>query len=282
MIPKKLLFQIQDEPMMNRQEQHWQKLFGHLTTEKNLWYGNWLAYSPDKEVIKSSQGIRILQANEERSIITHTNQFPSPDGQILEKSWQIEKSICNLADGLLHPANPQKRALALLGQGSSAWVSQKLELGQPFSVELFLKSETENTSIGSIYNESGHLEKIFQIREHLGSDPEPPAPELESLSVFSGNWQGSQQSITADLTISPVVEMETMIIDPTHGTNAMFLLVDRVVVIIPKKLNLGDNFDIIAGQIMSDHHYQRLTAQYDNSGNFTRLIGELFAPKPNN
>lgn len=109
--------------MMNKQEEHWTKLFGDITTEKNPWHGNWLVYSPTKEVIKSMSGIRILQANQDGTIITHTNQFPAPDGQVLEKSWQIEKSSCNLPDGLQHPADAKKRAIALLGKGSSAWLS---------------------------------------------------------------------------------------------------------------------------------------------------------------
>ncbi|MCP2726908.1 DUF3598 family protein [Limnofasciculus baicalensis] len=58
--------------MMNLQEQHWEKLFGHLTTEANPWHGIWTVYSPDREIIKSSQGIRILQANEDKTVITHT------------------------------------------------------------------------------------------------------------------------------------------------------------------------------------------------------------------
>ncbi len=261
---------------MNKQEQHWTKLFGDITTEKKPWHGNWLVYSPTKEVIKSMSGIRILQANQDGTIITHTNQFPAPDGQILEKSWQIEKSSCNLADGLLHPADEKKRAIALLGKGSSAWVPQKLELGQPFSVELFLKSDNENTSIGSIYNEHGNLEKILQIRENLDIPPAAAKPEIENLSIFSGNWQGIQHSITPDLEILPVVEKQKLILDPTAGKNETFLLFDGVILLIPKQLKLGESFDISAGKIISDYQYQRLTAKYNEAGIFNLLIGEIF------
>ena len=234
-----------------------------------------MVYSPDKEVIKDSSGIRILQANLDRTVVTHTNQFPSSDGQMMEKSWQIEKSICNLSDGLAHPANTKKRALALLGNGSSAWVPQKLEVGEPFSVELFLKHENENTSIGSIYNESGDLEKILLLREHLGSYPEAPKLELESLSSLSGNWQGSQQSITPNLKLSPVAEIQKLSLDSTAGNNESFLLPDRVVVTIPKQLKIGEEFDIIAGKLVSEHQYKRLTAKYDRYGTFILLVGEV-------
>jgi Domain of unknown function (DUF3598) len=44
--------------MVYLQEQHWEKLFTNVTMNGNPWYGIWSVYSPDKQVVKSSQGIR--------------------------------------------------------------------------------------------------------------------------------------------------------------------------------------------------------------------------------
>lgn len=261
--------------MTNIQEKHWQKLFGFLTTEPTSMYGVWSVYSPEKEVLKSSQGIRTLVANADFTIITHINQFPSPDNSIPDRQWQIEKETCNLPDGLLHPADPSKRALALTDYGASAWVPKQLESGRSFSVELFLKHEDWNSSIGSIYAENGNLEKILHLREHLGSFPEiHTAPEITHLS---GNWIGIKESISADLKLSASEEISELILDPTKGKNKTFFLPDSVVVNIPEKVQVGEALTIAAAKLFTKNKYKRLTAEYNSSGVFTLLTSEVFS-----
>ncbi|QSJ14970.1 DUF3598 family protein [Nostoc sp. UHCC 0702] len=260
--------------MTNLQEKHWEKLFGFLTTEPTSMYGVWSVYSREKQVIKSSQGIRTLVANADFTVITHINQFPSPDHSIPDKQWQIQKETCNLPDGLLHPADPSKRALALTDYGASAWVSQQLKSGCSFSVELFLKHEDWNSSIGSIYAESGNLEKILHLREHLGSFPENhTTPEITHLS---GNWIGIKESITADLKLSASSEISELILDPTEAKNKTFFLPDSIVVNIPEKVQVGQPFTIVAGKLFTENIYKRLTAEYNSYGAFTLLISEVF------
>ncbi len=260
--------------MMNLQEKHWEKLFGNLTTEANPWHGIWTVYSPDQEIIRSSQGIRILQANEDKTAITHTNKFPLPDGSIQEKQWQMNKEACNQPDGLFHPADSSKRGIALAGYGSSAWVAKTLEIGSTFSVELFLKHDDCNTSIGSIYDQNGSLEKILHLREHLGSFPDIPAPA--AIKELPGNWVGTKESITPDLKISEIEKITNLVLDTTLGKNQTFFLPDGVVVNIPEKLNVGEEFQIVAGKLVTENEYKRLPAKYNNSGAFALLISEVF------
>jgi hypothetical protein len=259
---------------MNLQEQHWQKLFGHVTTEGNPWYGEWTVYSPEQEVLKSSKGIRILQANPDKTVIDHINQFPSPDGSTQEKQWKIDKEACNQSDGLLHPADESKRALSLEGGGATAWVPKILKTEHPFSVELFLKHEDWNTSIGSIYDGSGCLEKILHLREHLGSFPN--TPEKPPIKNLSGNWIGKKECMTPDTKISTLEETQELVLDPTQGKNETFFLPDGVVVNIPKRVNVGEEFELVAGRFVSHNEYKRLTAKYDKSGAFALLISEVF------
>jgi hypothetical protein len=259
---------------MNLQEQHWQKLFGHVSTDGSPWYGIWIIYSPEKQVLKSSKGIRILQANPDKTVITHTNQFPSPDGNIQEKQWKIEKEFCNLPDGLLHPADESKRGLSLTGDGATAWVPKALEPGHPFSVELFLKHEDWNTSIGSIYDGSGCLEKILNLREHLGSFP--TTPEKLEIKNLSGNWIGKKELMTPDLKISTIEETQELILGLGQDKNETFFLPDGIVVNIPKQVSVGEEFEIVAGKFVTDNEYERLTANYDSSGKFLLLSSEVF------
>ncbi|MDZ7956888.1 MAG: DUF3598 family protein [Aulosira sp. DedQUE10] len=261
--------------MTNLQEQHWQRLFGFVTTEGTSMYGTWTVYSPTKELIKSSRGIRNLRANADKTAITHTNQFPSPEGTTLEKQWLIEKETCNLPDGLLHPADPSKRGIAVVDYGANAWVLQQLETGNGFSVELFLKHEDWNTSIGSIYAESGDLDRILHLRENSVSFPEVLSIGTE-LETLPGNWIGKKEAIAPNLTISETEEIKALVLDPTTGKNETFFLPDGVVVNIPQRLKMGEAFEIIAGKLVAPNKYKRLTAKYDNSGTFEQLISEIF------
>ncbi|NES84101.1 MAG: DUF3598 family protein [Moorea sp. SIO2B7] len=258
---------------MDLQEQHWTKLFGKITTEGNYKKGIWTIYSAKKEVINSYEGWRIFSANEEKTIITHLNKFPSPDGTTRENNWIIEKEKCNQPDGLSHPASLQNRGLALSETGITAWISKKFELGRNFGVELFLRNQDSNDSIGSIYGETGKLEKILHIREHLGSLPNQPVGK--EIKHISGNWKGKKQSMTPDLKISAPVDTQELVLEPTDGKNETFFLPDGIVVNIPTTLNLGEKFEIVAGKLMGNE-YKRLTAKYDDSGAFILLISELF------
>lgn len=259
---------------MHLQEQHWENLFGNLTIEGSSHYGIWTVYSPEKEVIKTSKGIRNLRANADKTLITHTNQFPLPDGTIQEKQWQIEKEKCNLDDGLLHPANSSKRALSIGKYGSTTWFPKKFEVGCGFSVELFLKHEEWNTSIGSIYDDNGCLSKILYLYEFLNSYPD--IPTIKEIGDLSGRWKVSRKYMSPDLNISVAEEISELEFNPTAGKNKTFLLPNRVIVDIPIELKSGEEFEIIAGKFVTQNDYKRLTVKYHSSGTFTQLISEAF------
>ena len=260
---------------MHLLEQHWENLFGNLTIEGSSRYGIWTVFSPQKEIIKTSKGIRNLRANADKTLITHTNQFPLPDGSLQEKQWQIEKDKCNLDDGLLHPADPSKRALSIEKYGSTTWFPKKFEVGHPFSVELFLKHEESNTSIGSIYDENGSLSKILYLRESLNSYPD--IPNAKEMGNFSGRWKVTKKYMNPDLNTSAAEETSGIEFNPNEGKNETFLLPEMVIVDIPIQLKPGEEFEIIAGKLVTDNQYKRLAVKYNSSGTFTQLTSEVFS-----
>lgn len=65
-------------------------------------------------------------------------------------------------------------------------------------------------------------------------------------------------------------------LDPTQGKNKSFYLPESVIVSIPKQLKLGEAFDIVAGKLITENKYKRLTAKYSNLGDFVLLILEVF------
>ena len=258
---------------MKAQEQNWTNLFGDRTPEGIAWHGTWTVYSPNQEVIKSFQGVRRFWANEDKTVITHTNNYTYPDGSTQEKTWQLEKQTCNQSDGVTHPAILSMRTLSF-GQGANAWLSKRLESGKNFGVELFFRYQDWRTSVASIYADSGELDRITLIREHRGSFPnQPPGSEVKNIS---GKWIGKKEYMTPDLKVSPIEEPQYLVLYPTGGKNETFFLPDGVVVNIPKRLKLGEEFEMIAGKFVSDNEYKRLNAKYDESGEFTLLISEVF------
>ena len=258
---------------MKVQEQHWENLFADRTSEGIAWHGLWTVYSPAKEVVKSYQGVRRFWANEDKTVITHSNHYSYSDGSTQEKTWKLEKATCNHPDGIIHPAALSMRALSL-GQGRMAWVSKKFEPGKPIGCELFFQQEDWRTSIAHIYGESGNLEEVTQIREHRGSLPYP-TPGLE-VKTIAGNWRGKKEAMSPDLKISPVEETQELVLDPTGGKNETLFLPDGVIVNICKTPKLGEDFEIVAGKFVSKQKYKRLSAKYDNYGTFKMLISEIF------
>ncbi len=259
--------------MENLQEQNWQNIFGGYDSEPTGWYGIWTTYSPEQEVLKTYQGIRSFQPNTDHTVITHTNQYTYEDGSTESKSWTLEKYSCNQPDGVIHPAVDRMRAISL-GQGANAWVSKKLDLGHFFGTELFFRNQSFRTSIAHLYNDKGQLAKVTQIREHQGSFPSQDPGEV--ITTILGNWRGEKQEMTSDLKISPPQPVNEFVLDPTGGKNECLFFPDGIITYPPKSVKQGEAFEIIASKFTSEEEYKRMTTQYDQSGNFLKLIFEVF------
>lgn len=261
---------------MNLQHKNWENLFGHITTEGVAWHGIWTMYSLEKEVMNSFKAIRQFQANKEKTLITHTNKYTYSDGTELKKVWQIEKQVCSQPDGVIHPALLSTRAISF-GDNKNAVVPKKLEAGKKFGTELFFRYQDWRTSVVSVYAESGDLEKIVIIREHLNSFPNiSTKAEIEKLP---GKYIGRKESINSDLQISDSAENQELVLEPAKVKNKTIFFPDEITVNIPEKLNIGEEFEIVSGKLVTKNEYKRLTAKYDNSGAFATLISEVFRLK---
>jgi Domain of unknown function (DUF3598) len=258
---------------MNLQEKNWENLFGHITTEGISWHGIWTRYSPDKEIITSFKAVRRFQANEDKTVITHINKYSYSDGREEEKTWHIEKQTSNQPDGVIHPGLLSTRAVSF-GEDKNAVISKQLEAGKKFAGELFFRYQDWRTSVVTMYSESGDLEIITIIRENRNSFPNTPAKaEIEQLP----RWSGRKEYINSDLQISASTENQELVLDPTKGKNKTISLPDGIVVNVPLSVNIGEEFEIVAGKLVAENEYKRLTAKYDNSGAFAMLISEVFS-----
>jgi len=261
---------------MDLQEQNWINLFGNHTPEGTAWYGIWTRYSPDLKVIKSYQGIRNFSANQDQTVITHRNNYTYADGSTEEKQWEIEKEIANKVDGVIHPGLPFMRVLSC-GQQANAFIVPKLESGNRFGCELFFQYQNFRTSVVSLYEENSELAAFTQINEHLNSYPDQkPGAELKNIS---GNWVGQKQFMTPDLQISQEAEITEFELDPTVGKNKTFFLPDGIVINLPEKITIGEEFEFIVGKMVVENKYKRMTVKYNQDGEFIQLISEVFDRK---
>lgn len=258
---------------MNAQEQNWLNLFGNYTPEGIAWHGTWTRYSPEIEVINSFQGIRKFWANEDKTIIYHTNNYIYADGSTEEQTWQLDKQTCNQPDGLMHVALPSMRSVSV-GQGTNGGVSKKLVPGKNFGVELFFRHEVWRTSVVIVYGVNSDLERMVHIREHLDSFPvQSPGSEVKEIK---GKWLGERTSIDSALNISVTEPTPELVLDPTNGINKTLFLPDGIVINAPEKLKIGQDFQLIAGRFVAENQFKRLTAKYDEHGDFQLLISEVF------
>jgi hypothetical protein len=253
---------------MNEREQNWTNLFGEYTSNEIAWHGTWTVYSPNKEVVKSDRAIRIFRANEDTTIVTHINRYIRPDGSHDEKIWHIDKEKCNLLDGVIHPAMPWMRALSF-SDGATVWLSPKLESGKNFGAEFFFRYENWRTSVAIVYGETGELNRIVQINEHINRfvDPLP----IRENTTSSGNWRGEKQLMTPDLKISPPEKIQQWMFDATEA----FSLSDGIILTIPQTVQIGEEFEIAATKQVADNEFKRLTARYDRSGALKLLVSEI-------
>lgn len=259
--------------MMNNQEQNWTNLWGSIPPEGISWHGTWIRYTPDQEVLTSFQGVRSFVPSQDNRVITHTNNYTYTDGSTEEKQWHIEKISCNRPDGTIHPASAAGRALSL-GDGATVWISKNLETGKFFGGELFFQHQEWRTSVAMVYAGGSDLTGIAQVREHQGGFSERSL--FSKDANLSGNWTGTKQSMTGDLSISAAEEIEGLELDPTEGKNETLFLDDGIIINCPKKVRLGLEIELVAGKLVAENKYKRLTVKYDKTGTFSQLISEVF------
>lgn len=259
--------------MTHLQEQNWSNLFGHLTPEGINWCGTWTIYTPELEVVKTYQGVRSFRPNEDQTVIYQTNNYTYANGSTEEKHWQLNKQACNQTDGIAYTEFPSMRALSI-APGVYAFLNKKLELGKKFALELFFSYEDWRTSVVVHYAENSTVDKIAHIREHLNSfTAQPPGTEVKNIE---GKWIGEKQQLTADLILSNAEPIQNLVLFSVGDKNQTYFLPDAIVINAPTNLKIGQEFSISIGRMVSQNQFKRLTAQYDNLGNFQLLISEIF------
>lgn len=256
---------------MELKEQHWQQLFGHQTQAEESWYSISTAYTPYRSVIRTSKFVRTFHLATDGRSILHTNRYYNGDGSYREQSWTIDKTQCNLDDGVIHPAAGEMRALSC-DRGVTAWIFPALNRSQ-FNVELFIPDGDRRYSAVIIYGDAGKLEMIYLIREQLGQFSDRAIGE--PISSLPDRWRLTRTHMTPTLQVSTHAIPASEIVDPTVEETAGLFFQDGIVIHAPD-IKTGQAFEISLGQLVREERFDRVTVVYDCMGNFQALRKDRF------
>lgn len=243
---------------MELQLQNWENFCRYQATGD--WYGTWTRYSSEGEVIESLQCIRSLQANVDGSEINHQNHYTYADGKSETKTFGPYKK-------------PHTRALFL--DNSFSWGSTQVEAGSTFGFETGFRYEDKRATVGVMYNDSGHLQQITAISEHLASfAKEPPHPPTHK---FTGNWQGTRKTMTPDLIVSPPETTSWQRLEDFGKDYLTLRFLDGISLSCPRQLETGTDFFMAVDWLINAALLLRGIRHYGESG-FTKFTLEEFTP----
>ena len=242
---------------MEAQLQNWDNFCRYHATGD--WYGTWTRYSPKGEVIESFQCIRSLQASEDGSEINHQNHYTYADGKSETKTFGPYK---------------KPNTVVLFLDNSFSWGSTKVESGSSFSFETGFRHEDRRASAAVAYNDSGRVQRIIVIPEHLASfAEESPAPPADRIS---GNWQGTLKKMTPDLIVSPPVATSWNQLENLSENYQTLHFPDGISLSCPRQVESGKEFFMAVDWLINPTLLQRCIRHYGISG-FTSLTLELFS-----
>ena len=159
------------------------------------------------------------------------------------------------------------RALSF-GAGATAWIAPRFIPGKPFGVEFYFRGGDWRTSVAIVYGEKGDIDRIVYIREHLSCFSDE---SLDSeFSKISGNWSGTQSSMTPDLHIAS--EATQLSFDQYSSHNKMISLPKGLSVTLPKQVTANQAIQITAVQQTIAHELKYFAAHYRVSGALASLI----------
>ncbi len=226
----------------------------------NDWYGIWTEYTSDRQIVDSFQCIRSFHLNEDESEINHQNHYTYADGTQETKTFGPYKK-------------PITKSLFL--DNSFSWGSIKVESNSNFGFETGFRYEDRRISVVVMYDESGSLQKIIVIREHLATFPLLMTQPTKELS----RWQKISKTMTPDWIVSsPVVTFE----NPTEHLSPNYYnlnLFTDISITCPQKIEGGKEFFAAVDWLIEPNLLQRGIRQYNESG-FTRFTLETLNTNP--
>ncbi|MDJ0842784.1 DUF3598 family protein [Crocosphaera sp.] len=258
---------------MDRKDQNVENF---LTHHLNNWYGTWTKYFPNREIQESVKSVRSLWINEEKTLVFQKNCYTYSDETIKEVSWEFGLEESTKEDGLIHSKHPWMRSL-FFEQGAALWVTKCLQSDSiSHKTELFFKDNNLRLSVGTVYNEDGNLESIWNFKEDSQGFPSQHwSSDIDLLQErnFKSNWMGQAINFKPNLDTSPFYIKE---LTWPYKNHQLFFLPDGISLSCPEKIELGSPFKIIANWLKTKFTLQQLVVNYDENFAFSGATLEIY------
>lgn len=246
---------INTDDRMNAQIQNWDNFCRHHAGD---WYGIWNRYSSEGEVIESFKCVRSFHASVDGSEVNHQNYYVYADGETETQTFGPYKK-------------PTTRALFL--DNSFSWGSTTVDLGSPFGFETGFRYEDRRASAAVVYDNSGKLQHIVIIPEHVASFAEkPPNPQAFELNC---SWLGTLIRMTPDWIVSPTVATSWTQLEDLGEDYLTIHYPDGVSVSCPRQLESGKEFFLVVDWLVNPTFLYRGIRHFDTFG-FTSFTLQSF------
>lgn len=144
-----------------------------------------------------------------------------------------------------------------------------------FGFETGFRYEDKRATVGVMYNNSGNLQQITAISEHLASFAKEP-PRFPTYE-FTGNWQGTRKTMTPDLSVSHPEASSWQRLEDLGEDYLTLQVPNGILVSCPKRVETGQGFFMAVDWLIHSALLLRGIRHYAESG-FTKFTLEEFTP----
>lgn len=223
------------------------------------WYGTWLRYSPSAEVNQVFRCIRSFHFSEKDRLINHQNHYIYSDGRQETKHFG---------------PYPLPVVKSLFLENSFSWGSSEVKAGESFGFETGFRFQAKRSSLATVYDDSGHLEKVVVIAENLNDFAE--TPDFPSSETISHQWKGSSIRMIPDFKVSSAVESTWQPLSDINNDYLTLRLTNGLSLHCPSQVTPEKEFVLAVDWLVNPNLLHRGIRHFNRTG-FTAFTLEVFS-----
>ncbi|MBV8882617.1 MAG: DUF3598 family protein [Chroococcidiopsidaceae cyanobacterium CP_BM_RX_35] len=211
------------------------------------WHGTWKRYNSKGEITETFQCIRSLRKNIDDSEVSHRNHYTYSDGNSQTVDFGVYK---------------KPTTIPLFLDNNFSMGSASLQSTPYFGFETGFKYKDRGVSAVVVYTESGELQRITTIYEHLASFKENTSTPL--INEFSDNWQGQLKIMFPNLRTSGTEKIAYKPLKDLDKNNLIFHFSDGISVSCPQVI-AAENVSFTVDWLVNPTLLQRGSRHFEAS-----------------